>query len=152
MRDPRLHGGPNRAWLADVIEQGLADGVLRRAVRYQPHPDTPRKEWPSREMGWDEATALLRARDDEPTVVSSSFCDRFPNEDIADWTSPADVDLTPDWATDAPGEWAELGRGRQRRLAEHATQRPVRAAPPEPSGGASPSRGSAPATRPRSWS
>ncbi|MCP9976488.1 hypothetical protein [Actinomadura madurae] len=106
-----LHGyveGPNRAWLADIIDQGLADGVLRRTLRYQPHPDTPREDWPTRPLGWDDVTAFLRARDDEPVVMSDSTMDGFPNSDIAEWQPPAGTDLCPGWAAEDPDEWAPL--------------------------------------------
>ncbi|MFK0047895.1 hypothetical protein ACIQU4_28175 [Streptomyces sp. NPDC090741] len=64
----RLHGqceincwidGPNRAWLADVVQGGLDDGSFRSGV------------------GWDGVADLLRERDDHPVVMS--FADTFPN-------------------------------------------------------------------------
>lgn len=93
-----LHGyieGPNRAWLADLIDQGLADGVMRRTLRGRP-------------LGWDDVTAFLRARNDEPVVMSDSSGDMFPNEDVAEWRPPAGTDLRPDWAAEDPDEWAAL--------------------------------------------
>ncbi|TDD37861.1 hypothetical protein E1287_07335 [Actinomadura sp. KC06] len=95
-------------WLADIIDQGLDDGVMRRSLRYQPHPDIPQEEWPTRDLGWDDVTAFLRARDDEPVVMSDSTMDGFPNEFVAEWRPPAGTDLRPDWAAEAPEEWTAL--------------------------------------------
>jgi len=53
--------GPNRAWLADLCERALSDNVFQPLV------------------GWPEAIAFLRARDDEPVVFSYSVCMQFPN-------------------------------------------------------------------------
>lgn len=73
----RLHGqceihcyveGPNRAWLADLIASGLKAGVFRNAFGT------------IHSMGWDDVTALLRARDDEPVVLSYSVTGSFPSE------------------------------------------------------------------------
>lgn len=70
----RLHGqceihcyveGPNRAWLAEVIEQGRASGIFRG------------------EMGWESVIEHLRRQDDEPAVTSYSVCDQFPNAGVA---------------------------------------------------------------------
>jgi hypothetical protein len=81
----RLHGqcelhawvdGPNRAWLADVMQAGIDTGIYRRRLPYGVGPGgEPR--WA--DQGWDDVIALLRERDDEPVVTSYSVCDRFPN-------------------------------------------------------------------------
>jgi len=63
-----IHGyveGPHREWLADIIEEGRANRVLR-----------PRQ-------GWNEVEALLREADDSPVVMSYSVSDGFPNAGIA---------------------------------------------------------------------
>lgn len=66
----RIHGqcevhcwvaGPNRAWLARIIQQGREIGFYRR------------------DSGWEEVMVLLRSRDDEPVVLSYSVCESFPN-------------------------------------------------------------------------
>lgn len=66
----RLHGqcevhgyieGPNRAWLADLIDKGIGECLLR--------PN----------MGWEAVTELLRKSDYEPIVTSYSVCDGFPS-------------------------------------------------------------------------
>lgn len=70
-----IHGwveGVNRAWLADIIEQGRRDGLYRA------------------DMGWESVVALLRANSDEPVVMSYSVCMSFPNESVAGFEAPDD--------------------------------------------------------------
>lgn len=64
----RLHGqceiycyveGPNRAWLADIMQHGRNTGLYR--------PD----------MKWEDVIEHLRERDDEPVVCSYSVTDSF---------------------------------------------------------------------------
>ena len=71
----RLHGqceihcyveGPNRRWLADIVEDGLAIGLYRA------------------DMGWPDLIAFLKQSDTEPVVCSYSVCDSFPNRSIAE--------------------------------------------------------------------
>lgn len=59
----------DRDWLADLIDQGRRDNVLR--------PD----------VGWEDVAAFLRTTDG-PVVMSYSVCESFPNEGVADWTAP----------------------------------------------------------------
>lgn len=68
----RLHGqceihawvdGPNRAWLADVIEKGRSRNLFRR------------------EQGWEDVVALLRKSDKGEVVTSYSVCDSFPGHE-----------------------------------------------------------------------
>lgn len=75
----RLHGqceihayveGPERAWLAGVIKQGLESGLYRR------------------ELGWEDVITLLEASNVEPVVTSFSVTDGFPNSYVAGWTPP----------------------------------------------------------------
>jgi hypothetical protein len=80
--------GPDRAWLAGVIEQGLASGIYRRRIRQPATPDSPDGEWHS--QGWEDVLALLAERDDEPVVLSYSVTARFPNEAIAQWDGAED--------------------------------------------------------------
>lgn len=77
----RLHGqceihtwveGPDRAWLAHVIDSGLQDGVFRAG----------------RSQGWDDVSCLLRENDTEPVVTSYSVTDDFPSYMIGDWMPP----------------------------------------------------------------
>lgn len=75
----KLHGqceihayaeGPNRAWLANIIERGVKDKILR--------------VWENDNYGgWLKVIDLLRNRDDEPIVTSYSVTDQFPNRYIA---------------------------------------------------------------------
>lgn len=68
--------GPNRAWLANVIENGLEAGIYRRRLAYRDGSEAEPK-WS--DQGWDDVIGLLRSRDDEPVVTSSSVTDQFPN-------------------------------------------------------------------------
>lgn len=99
-----LHGyveGPNRAWLADLMQAGLDSGMYRRK-----HPGNPEFG-----QGWEETIALLRIRDDEPVVMSYSVCDQFPNHEVADWSPEIPDDWRPqfvdadEWVT-----WTEDGK------------------------------------------
>lgn len=74
----RLHGqcevhcyveGRNRAWLAEIIDRGLAAGIYREPLGYD---------------GWEKVAELLRAKDDEPVVTSYSVCDSFPSRGVAE--------------------------------------------------------------------
>lgn len=59
-----IHGyveGPNRAWLAGIIDAGRASSVLRAGV------------------GWEGVAALLRAAADAPVVMSYSVTESFPS-------------------------------------------------------------------------
>lgn len=78
--------GPDRAWLAEIIAEGLAAGIYRRGLWYADRPDAPRDKWSS--QGWEEVTALLERRDDEPVVMSYSVCESFPNQFIGGWMPP----------------------------------------------------------------
>lgn len=63
-----IHGyveGEHREWLADIIEVGREDRILR------PH------------QGWEEVAALLRKADDSPVVMSYSVCEGFPDAGLA---------------------------------------------------------------------
>lgn len=111
----RMHGqcelhsyveGPNRAWLADIIERGLKTGVFRDGMGWDTPPNHPHGKGAG-------VIPLLRSRDDEPVVMSYSVCDGFPNWEITDWQPPADADLTPTWAKEEPQEWASLTEDEQ---------------------------------------
>jgi hypothetical protein len=65
-----LHGwvaGPNREWVAAIIDEGRASGLMRAG------------------QGWEKVAAFLRTSDSEPVVTSYSVCDRFPNAGVAGW-------------------------------------------------------------------
>lgn len=64
-----VHGyveGPNRAWLAGLIDRACADGIFRET-------------WSKRQYdGWGAVSAMLRERNDGPVVMSYSVCESFP--------------------------------------------------------------------------
>jgi hypothetical protein len=106
--------GPDRAWLAGVVEQGLDVGIFRRGFWFAPRPcdsdpaAQPDRQWS--DQGWDGVIAHLRSRSDEPVVCSYSICDPFPNRDAAEaggWRpTPLPDGWVPDWAvTDGRNEW-----------------------------------------------
>lgn len=77
-------GGPDREWLAEVIDEGLAAGIYRRGIWYSDRPDGPKDQWSS--QGWEEVATHLRSRDDEPCVMSYSVGSGFPNSGVTDWS------------------------------------------------------------------
>lgn len=104
--------GPDRAWLADIIEQGLTSGMYRRGLWYSDDPNGPKDKWSV--QGWEDVQAHLRARDDEPVVLSYSAADSFPNQTVADWQPVVDPQWMPDWADgDGFNEWSEMGADEQ---------------------------------------
>lgn len=65
--------GPNRAWLAGIIDHGLEIGVYRRGLADDP-------------QGWEDVAAFLRTRDDEPVVLYDSIgSEGFPSAYLGDW-------------------------------------------------------------------
>lgn len=105
----RLHGqceihcfveGPNRKWLADIIEQGCESGLLRCG-------DDPRLD-----AGWFRVMDMLRKRDDRPVVCSYSVCEQFPNAAAANFPLPLDEYGDPD-----PDAWYKLPKKERWELA-----------------------------------
>ncbi len=66
--------GEDRAWLADVIEEGRASGVMRAR------------------SGWEEVVALLRSRSAGEVVTSYSVTEPFPNARHAGRPCSSDAD------------------------------------------------------------
>ncbi|RKR92678.1 hypothetical protein BDK92_7155 [Micromonospora pisi] len=98
--------GPNRAWLADIMQDGLNRSVFRDGFWFNDGPDGPRR-WS--DQGWTQVIELLRARDDEPVVTSYSVEDQFPNRKAARWEPVIKPDWRPDWAYgDGANEWADM--------------------------------------------
>jgi hypothetical protein len=88
--------GPDRSWMAGLIEQGRAAGLMRDSV------------------GWDSVHTLLLSSDAEPVVTSYSVTDGFPNSFVSTW-EPAYKDF--DDEDDARDQWYELPVSEQWRLA-----------------------------------
>lgn len=104
----KLHGqceihayveGPNRAWLADIIEQGVKEKILR--------------VWENDNYGgWPAVIELLRSRDDEPVVTSYSVTWQFPNRYVAQYGQWEPGENDPDGDS-----WYELPSEEQWQLA-----------------------------------
>jgi len=71
----RIHGqceihlwvdGPNRMWLADMIEDSCKRMIFRR------------------EQGWDSVVKFLLSSSEKPVVCSYSVCEQFPNCHLAE--------------------------------------------------------------------
>lgn len=108
--------GPDRAWLASVIDEGLTQGCYRWAMSYSPYPGGKQKRV---EQGWGDVLALLRSSDSGPVVLSYSVTDFFPNHNIAAWSPPT---MPEDWrpAFFEKAEWEALsGQLRQEYRDEH---------------------------------
>lgn len=96
--------GPNRAWVADMIDRGLETGLYRKGMYVDNRADGSHGPW--RSQGWENVLTLLRSRDDEPVVMSYSVCDSFPNPDAMEDQPPMPDGWRPDhWSEQ---EWAEL--------------------------------------------
>lgn len=116
----RIHGGcenhgwvdgPDRAWLADIMQTGIDTGVYRTTLPYYRNGEIDSYS----DQGWNDVIALLRKRDDEPVVMSYSVTDQFPNRAVAggthgdDWYELTDTER---WAkamgplrANETGEW-----------------------------------------------
>jgi hypothetical protein len=79
--------GPNRAWLAAIIEKGRETELYREGE------------------GWESVAEMLRERDDEPVVMSFSVTDQFPNVDVSD--------RMPEWPQGVPERWGALSKEQQ---------------------------------------
>lgn len=100
--------GPHRAWLADIIDEGLSTRLLRG-----PH------------QGWTEVATFLRECGDEPVVMRSSVNgDGFPSPYLGGWFPPElgeDYRLLSDeqkraW-DERQDEWEEIDESEQWRIA-----------------------------------
>jgi hypothetical protein len=106
--------GPDRAWLADIIDDGLRAGIFRRGFWFPSEVRGPKDNWS--DQGWGEVLELLRSRDDEPVVTSYSVCESFPNAGVAGWKPPPmPAGWRPGWAaTDGIHEWEAMPADEQR--------------------------------------
>lgn len=87
--------GPNRAWLADIIEAGRRLGILRD------------------KMGWEDVVRLLRERADEPVVTSYSVTEQFPNQGVA---MRLPKEKLPEGLINGMVDWYEMESSEQWRL------------------------------------
>lgn len=107
--------GPDRAWAADLVEIGLDTRVLRHGMGWE-------ARFAAHDVG-DGVLALLRARDDEPAVLSYSVDDSFPSPEAAGWldTPPTavvdDREKLLDWRETRWEEFGELTDQQQWELA-----------------------------------
>lgn len=90
--------GPNRAWLASVIQDGLRLGLFSSD--------------PYGYDGWQKVAAMLESNDEQPVVTSYSVCESFPNAGVADWIAPKDADGEKDY-----DKWYDLPVKKQWELA-----------------------------------
>lgn len=83
--------GKNRAWLVEIIKEGLESGVMRKGLR-------------GYSMGWPKLIEALQESDQEPVVTSYSVCDRFPNSLLSNWDPEGKEDDDGDGWYDLPWE------------------------------------------------
>ena len=90
--------GEDRAWMADVIDEGLAAGIFRSNQGWAiGKPNTP---------GWEAVAELLREESETPVVASYSVTDSFPGPHLA----PDGWEHDPDDPWEA---WSELSHDEQ---------------------------------------
>lgn len=111
-----IHGyveGQNRAWLADLIEQGLSVCVLRSGMGWDAPPVHPHGKGTG-------VVPLLRSRDDEPVVMSYSVEESFPYAARVSMPPPSEDWKPHGWSEQ---EWADLGdEGRDEYRDEHKSE------------------------------
>jgi hypothetical protein len=100
-----VHGyilGHDRGWLAGIIDEGVASGVLRQSMSH--YTGGTRED-----SGWLALAEMLRERDDEPVVTSYSVCEGFPNPGVA-LVPPDDVEAWYDLPDDVRWDqaWTNL--------------------------------------------
>lgn len=79
--------GEDRAWVADIIDQGLEARIYRGVLRTTDRDSNPI----TIDVGWSRVQELLRSRSDEPVVMSYSVCEAFPNNTVIDdWYDSAE--------------------------------------------------------------
>lgn len=93
-----IHGwveGRDRAWLADLFEEGLSSSIFRRTFR-------------DKSVGYDKVIEHLRSSTEFPVVMSYSVCDSFPNRMLAKeggWEGDPADDSFYDESTDVQWGW-----------------------------------------------
>lgn len=108
--------GFHRKWFADVIEEGLEEGLYRKGYRRYKNPlhDLARingkpvpedAEETTVSQGWPELVAKLREENVGPVVMSFSGGDGFPSAFIGAWMPP--------WPEGVPRHWDSLTEDQQ---------------------------------------
>lgn len=97
-----LHGymfPHDRAFIADIIEEGVESGILRQYMSYYTYEGaTP--------SGWLALAEHLRQPDLSPVVMSYSVCDSFPNYSI--WSEGGNEGGYEEYAALSEGrQWSE---------------------------------------------
>lgn len=97
--------GPNRAWLASIMELGVQQGGIFRNVN------------------WEKVIEFLKSSSDGPVVMSTSICEAFPNEIIAmtegTWSKPETTEEEED-SEDYEDPWYSMPEDEKWRLAMEA--------------------------------
>lgn len=109
--------GPDRAWMADMIENAQDAGVFRRYVKGKRY-NAPNEEI-SVKSGWDQVISLLREDDTGPVVTHYSVTESFPGQHVTDLDDRAWNRLTVDerWTESVDslrsGRWSRTWSGLQ---------------------------------------
>lgn len=105
--------GPDRAWLADLIQDGLDTGIYRGGMNNTLWNVDNQVRW--HPQGWDDVQELLRASADGPVVLSDSSTDSFPDPHSSDWEAPqsSSDDEDDDGWDNYWDAWGELDEGVQ---------------------------------------
>src|SRR5688572_15606485 len=83
--------GPDRAWVADMIEQAVISGVYHSSLRQKGMNGMPGElsRTTVSDSGWENVMGFLRSSSTEPVVTHYSITDEFPNKMVAgfegDW-------------------------------------------------------------------
>ncbi len=109
--------GPDRAWIASLIEHGLENGAYRKGLTVPSQSGTSRYL----SQGWEDCVRLLRARDDGPVVLTDSASNSFPDAELTlDWPQQPSEDEAEQLraafdALPAGQRWAQAVQGLRRR-------------------------------------
>lgn len=113
--------GEDRAWLADLIEAGLATPYPPAGFHegWPPAPTTVFSDgdhWRSHYDGWAAVVDMLRADDRGIVVLDYSVTDGFPDMRWAAWPGVAGARMRKEWNAAGPEvHWRWSERGLQRR-------------------------------------
>jgi hypothetical protein len=115
--------GFHRRWFADLIDEGLEEGLFRKGyfrnrnplhdlarMSGQVVPEAAQEVFVS--QGWVELAARLREENQGPVVMSFSGSDSFPNSTIGSWMPP--------WPDGVPRRWDELTEAQQKERASRS--------------------------------